>query len=178
MDKLENVLRNFTNKIPSLKHLNYWERLSRLRLNSEQRRLERYEIIYTWKILEELVPNCGIQKLKSENEAQNDSRGRKCSIPVKKSKVQSIQTMREGSFQVSGPKLFNKLPKTLRNMTKCGPDEFKKQLDQFLTFVPDQPKCSGLTPAAQNPVTALHSNSLLHQVDWARREGLLKGLPF
>ena len=57
--------------------------------------------------------------------------------------------MREASFQMSGPKLFNKLPIALRDLTKCGLDEFKKQLDQFLTFVPDQPKCSGLTPAAQ-----------------------------
>ena len=74
------------------------------------------------------------------------------SVPEKKAKLQSIQTMMEASFQVSGPKLFNTLPKSLRDMTKCGPDEFKKELDKFLTFVPDEPKCPGLTPAAQNPV--------------------------
>ena len=100
------------------------------------------------------------------------------SVPEKKAKLQSIQTMMEASFQVSGSKLFNTLPKSLRDMTKCGPDEFKKELDKFLTFVPDEPKCPGLTPAAQNPVTAQASNSLLHQVNWARREGLLKKMTF
>ena len=174
LDKMESVLRNFTRKITTLKQLNYWERLEKLKLNSEERRMERYKIIYTWKILEDLVPNCGIQKI--ESEGQNEHHGRLCQIPKKKTKVQSIQTMREASFQVTGPKLFNKLPKSLRNLSKCGPDEFKKELDEFLSFVPDEPKCPGLTPTAVNPVTAQASNSLLHQVDWARREGLLKGM--
>ena len=174
LDKMESVLRNFTRKITTLKQLNYWERLEKLKLNSEERRMERYKIIYTWKILEGLVPNCGIQKI--ESEGQNEHHGRLCQIPKMKTKVQSIQTMREASFQVTGPKLFNKLPKSLRNLSKCGPDEFKKELDEFLSFVPDEPKCPGLTPTAVNPVTAQASNSLLHQVDWARREGLLKGM--
>ena len=85
--------------------------------------------------------------------------------------------MRESSFQINGPQLFNKLPKSLRDLTKCGPDEFKKKLDHFLSFIPDEPKCKALTPAAMNPLSATSSNSLLHQMDWARREGLLRGMP-
>ena len=178
LDKIEGVLRNFSRKIPTMKHLNYWQRLAKLKMNSEERRLERYKIIYTWKCLEGLVPDCGIKELKTVNQGRNEHKGRLCSIPEKKSKLKSIQTMREASFQVIGPKLFNTLPKVIRDMTKCGPDEFKMELDKFLTFVPDEPKCQGLTPVAQNPVTAQASNSLLHQVNWARREGLLKGMTF
>lgn len=35
----------------------YWVVLKYLRLFSLQRRRERYHIIYTWKILEDLIPN-------------------------------------------------------------------------------------------------------------------------
>ena len=46
LEKVENLLRDFTRKIPGLQDLNYWERLNALKRNSEQRRLERYQIIY------------------------------------------------------------------------------------------------------------------------------------
>ena len=174
--RMESVLRNFTANIPAVKHLNYWDRLKSLKMNSEQRRIERYKIIYTWKILEGLVPNCGVTECKSENEGINDRRGRMCDVTKHKSKVLSIQAMRESSFQMSGPKLFNKLPKYLRDMTKCGPVEFKEALDLFLSFVPDNPLCTGLTPPAQKPDTAVSTNSLLYTMDWARRSGLLQGL--
>jgi hypothetical protein len=37
--------------------LDYWEHLKSLRMCSQERRRERYRIIYTWKILEGQVPN-------------------------------------------------------------------------------------------------------------------------
>ena len=176
MNKIEDVLKHFTSKIPSIKNLNYWERLEFMKLNSQQRRLERYKILYTWKILERIVPNCGVNESVSVNEGLNERRGRLCDIPIHISRKASIQSMREASFQMSGPKLFNKLPKHLRNLSGCGIDEFKKELDIFLAFVPDEPKCPGLIPGAQKPETATATNSLLHQIDWARRNGLLVGL--
>ena len=45
LDKVEKVLRDFSRRIPELKGMNYWQRLERLAMNSEQRRLERYQII-------------------------------------------------------------------------------------------------------------------------------------
>ena len=75
----------------------------------------------------------------------------------------SVQTIGEGSFQINHPQLFNELPGELRDMTKCEVDEFKAKLDEFLQMIPDQPKCSGLTPVAQKP-DATQSNSLLYQV--------------
>jgi hypothetical protein len=70
LDKIEKLLKNFTAKIPSLKLLPYWERLKCLRMNSEQRRLERYKVIYVWKILQGLVPNCGIEAIESQTSAR------------------------------------------------------------------------------------------------------------
>ena len=142
LDKLEKLLRDFTRKIPGMKELNYWERLQKLKMNSEQRRLERYQIIYTWKTIEGLVPNCGVNW-----SPETERNGRLCEIPQRKGKA-SVQTLRNQSFQMSGPKLFNTLPKNIRNMTKYYLDEFKLKLDTFLSKVPGEPKVTGRTPGA------------------------------
>ena len=43
---IEAIQRTFTYKITEVQHLNYWERLHELKLNSLQIRRERYKIIY------------------------------------------------------------------------------------------------------------------------------------
>ena len=60
LEMLEKVLRNFSRRIPELRELSYHDRLRELRMNSQQRRLERYQLIYTWKVIEGLVPNPGL----------------------------------------------------------------------------------------------------------------------
>ena len=42
MEKIEKVLRDFSRRIPELRELNYWQRLQRLAMNSEQRRLSMF----------------------------------------------------------------------------------------------------------------------------------------
>jgi hypothetical protein len=159
MDKIEALLRSFTARIPSVKHLTYWERLKELKMNSQQRRLERYKIIYVWKTIQGLVPNCGIEVATNSD----DRLGRKCQIrPLHKKAPAAVKTLREGSFQVSGPQLFNCLPKELRNQTELSLEEFKEKLDQILTRVPDEPQVSG-------PGRWI-SNSLLNQME-RREEG-------
>ena len=54
---LEGVQRTATAKIEYIKHLNYWDRLSHLKLMSLQRRRERYILMYMYKILHSYVPN-------------------------------------------------------------------------------------------------------------------------
>ena len=54
---IEGVQRTFTNKIVGCSEFNYWERLDLLRLYSLERRRERYQVIYIWKILKGVVPN-------------------------------------------------------------------------------------------------------------------------
>ena len=111
---LENVQKEFLNKIWGMSRLNYWEQLSTMKLYSLQRRRERYIIIYTWKVLEKLVPNFGIQC------HTNPRTGRFCLVPhVRSSAAARVQTIRFASLSVNGPRLFNAMPKCVRNMNGC-----------------------------------------------------------
>ena len=106
--------------------------------------------------------NCGLESY------INDRRGRLCRIPqLNLHSRTSVQSLREASFQVHGPRLFNKLPKNIRNLTNCSVDDFKSKLDQFLENIPDEPRVSNLVPTASSQVTARASNSLLEQIKTA-----------
>ena len=125
--------------------------------------MERYRIIYVWKILEKKAMNYGLES------TEHERRGTLCKIPpLNLHSRTSIQTLREASFQVHGPKLFNQLPKQIRNIRNCSVDDFKTSLDQFLEKIPDEPKVSNLVPRASNQVTARASNSLLDQIKTAQ----------
>ena len=161
LEKVEKVLRDFSRRIPELKGMNYWERLERLAMNSEQRRLERYQIIYVWKVIHGLVPNCGIKWTECE-----ERRGRLCEIrPIRGKSF--VQNLRRQSFQVAGPKLWNCLPKNVRNFRGTQID-FKETLDRFLSKVPDEPKADGLIPGAVDELSGKQTNTLIYQV--ARRK--------
>ena len=161
LQRLETLQKTFTKRIPEVRDKNYWDRLKMLKMNSQQRRLERYRIIYTWKILEGYAPNCLI----TTSYAASERGGRMCSVPKIKSQTRhSVKTLRYQSFQVHGPQLFNTLPKYIRNMTKCGVPEFKEALDNFLTKIPDQPKVGGLIPSTCDLFTLSPSNSLVDQI--------------
>ena len=150
--KIEKLLKDFTARIPEVSEMNYWERLKHLKMNSEQRRIERYKIIYVWKVLERLVPDANLVLANTES----DRVGRKCKIPPLKLRERK---KREESFQVAGPMLFNCLPKEIRNLTKVGVQEFKEHLDCFLSSLPDEPKIGGAIP-----LNAEKSNSIIYQV--------------
>ena len=77
--KLETPVRAFTRKFKGLKDLNYWERLEFLKLYSSERRRERFIIILMYKILNNLVPNPGIQW------KENERTGIKAVIPERNS---------------------------------------------------------------------------------------------
>ena len=135
--RLEQLQKSFLNGIPSLQNLNYWEKLKTLKLYSLERRRERYQIIYTWNILENYVPNFN----HSENKGgitgyRNQRLGRKCHLKEVNSKCKNIW---RGSLSEEGPKLFNSLPSHIRNITNCTRIKFKRQLDRFLSTLPDEP---------------------------------------
>ena len=117
MEKVQNLQKIFK-KLPEVKYLNYCERLAHLKIYSQQRRMERYRVIYAWKILEGLIPNCGLQ------ETISTRRGREIKIPLVKGSGR-IKTLREGSFQIHGGKLFDSLPNKLRDLTKISIEDFK-----------------------------------------------------
>ena len=155
---IENLQRSFTRRISGLSDLNYWERLKTLNMYSQERRMERYRIIYTWKALEGLIPDCGLYSQYSNR------RGRSVVIkPLKPNSTARIKSVREGSFLVNGPRLFNSLPADIRNQSNCSVDSFKQQLDQFLSCLPDEPSCENLAPGASSQVTGRQSNSIVDQ---------------
>ena len=156
---IEKLQKDFFSRIPSIMELNYWDQLKEMKMLSLQRRLERYRIIYTWKILEGLVPDCGV-RVKQEG----GRTGRKCEIlAINKNAKKSVQTLREQTFQVNGPQLFNMIPAHIRNITNCAVDDFKIKHDKFLESIADEPNTSGLTPGACT-AEARASNSLVDQV--------------
>ena len=158
IEKIEKLQRDYFRNIPQLRGKNYWDQMNIMKMLSLQRRLERYRIIYTWKILENLAPNCGLEIVQGSEETRQ---GRRLIVPLVKQKSETKQQM-EQLFQVNGPKLFNCLPAKIRNLTKIGLDDFKMALDKWLEEIPDQPKVDGLTPGTQDE-GGKFSNSILHQ---------------
>merc|ERR1711954_52664 len=48
---LEDLQRSFFRKVSGLEELSYWDRLNKIKMYSIQRCLERYMVIYIWKII-------------------------------------------------------------------------------------------------------------------------------
>ena len=80
VQSLEQLQYYFTRKIQNVSHLSYWDQLSALRLYSLERRRERYVAIYTWKMIEGIVPNIatGQAALMAK---WHPRRGRECIVP-------------------------------------------------------------------------------------------------
>ena len=141
--KLEGIQRRFTSYIDEVKHLDYWSRLKHLNLYSIRRRVESYSVIYVWKIIAGLVPNLQSNPITTH---YSERRGLYCNIPTVRNIHRcsaKIITIREGSFAIRAPKLFNALPKELRNLDGVSVDAFKRQLDKFLGQLPDMPTVPG-----------------------------------
>ena len=156
---LENVQRSFTRRIWGMTELNYWDRLKKLKLYSLERRRERYCIIYVWKILHNMAPNFTCDKVQ---EYTDDRRGLLCRVPsLIRRATQRLKTIRDGTFGIQGPKLFNCLPRELRARGDTEDPEllekFKRKLDKFLATIPDEPRLPSY-PSAQR------SNSITTRV--------------
>ena len=137
IQQLEQLQKSFLNGIPSLKHLNYWEKLNQLKIYSLERRRDRYRIIYTWCILEDIVPNFNYNDEAGGIHSYTNQRlGRKCNLKAVNVKQKNIW---RDCLSQEGPKLFNALPKFIRNLTSCTKETFKHHLDQFLNTLPDEP---------------------------------------
>ena len=158
IQQLEDIQKAFTRKIQTDTKVDYWERLQKYHLYSLERRRERYQIIYMWKILEGMVPNLtGRSQINGKSTFRF---GRTCVVPpVATAAKTRLQRLRETSFCVKGPKLFNSLPSHLRNMTGVSHLQFKNELDKFLGTIADEPLVSGYTARCRTD-----SNSLLHMI--------------
>ena len=157
ISQIERIQKSMTSRITSLKSKNYWERLKILDIYSLERRRERFIIIYTWRIIQNLAPNLP----KNPISVYPDSRrGRLCRVPRPDHNAsRKCQKLREESFAVKGPKLFNLLPASLRNLDSVKISTFKRCLDKYLKSIPDEPVIDDY--AARN---FENSNSLLHMI--------------
>ena len=159
---LEGVQRTFTSKISSVSAYGYWDRLRKLHLFSLERRRERYIIIYTWKIINKHVPNVSSTGITTRNHPRL---GIMCVPPKVNTRAGRVTTIRHHSLAIVGPKLYNSLPKHLRNMTNVTSEVFKNHLDKFLKHVPDEPNMDHYRTAAE-------SNSIDDQLRYLHTNGI------
>ena len=140
-----------------MESLPYWERLARGGFLSNERRMDRYRILYCWKVVSGLVPNFTVDS------SRESRRGLTMAVPPITGTREAIKTLKERSLLVEGPRLFNSLPKDLRNLD-CELDTFKAHLDAYLETLPDQPASANCQPRATDS-GGRPSNSVR---DWGR----------
>ena len=158
INKIEDLQRKFTKKIEGMDDMSYQERLKKLKMYSQERRRDRYQIIYIWKISQGLI---GGHKLEFKGEGTR--MGRRCEVAeIVRSAPAAVKRARENSLSVKGAKMFNLLPADIRNINSDKVQNFKNKLDEFLRNVPDEPTIAGEQRVSE-------SNCLLHQIPQSRR---------
>ena len=161
IQKLDLLQWSFIRKINKNFGSDYWDCLVEMKLLSLQRRRERYQVIYLWKIIEGIVPNPFVafqDNVSSGFSVKLSARnGRTCVFPSS-NRHSSIkfQNIRNSSFIIHASKLFNALPKQIRNISNCSVDAFKEKLDTFLQTIPDMPHLPGLGKYCQASSNSLH----------------------
>ena len=164
MHTVEKVQADFTRRIGSMKKpgedrpFGYWERLKRLRLYSVERRVERYSAIFIWKVKNGITKNPGFEFV------DTGRRGTMVRIHIKQN-----ESVRENSFLIWGARIFNALPRELRDFcsnTKDRPAAFNTALDSFLQGIPDEPN---LTPVYSSRMQCVDlngrkTNSLIYAI--------------
>ena len=151
ISRLESVSRHFSSQIHGMDNLDYWDRLSQLGIFSQERRRERYTIIFLWKLAEKHVQGY------VQDFVQNPRRGRLAVVHQPPAhQPPAVRKAREASLSCRGSKLFNLIPRELRGMSGTVL-QFKVGLDKWLSNIPDQPSINGKQRAAK-------TNSLIDQV--------------
>ena len=111
-----------------------------------------------------MVPNIdGTMGHKTKNR-KHPRNGTQCVIqyPTNRNQAQSLQ---ENAITVFWTRLYNSLPKYLRDIESVKTEKFKFEFDKFLDTIPNQPKMG-------NYVTASGSNSILDQLTLLRAQGI------
>ena len=161
--KLESLLRSFSSKINHIGHLHYWQRLSKMKMLSIGRRYERYRVIYCFKILNGLTPNCNL--------AWNSTPyfGQVFNL-IEFGKYENSN--RKQSFQYMGPRLFNALPAVLRpHNNSLNFDQWKILLDKFLATIPDNPVTGPNESGLCDYYSSKQTNSLLFWIPHLGKSG-------
>ena len=143
-----------------MEDLDYHQRLKELNMYSMERRRERFMIINGWQQLEGIRENT--LKLKTSERSQTRriqlgdvkfyGKGGKRILP-------GVRTQIMNSPARKVERLFNHMPRYLRDITGKTTEYFKRELDRWLmNEVPDQPKCGDYAGRV-----AARSNSIIDQ---------------
>merc|ERR1712030_216133 len=132
-----------------MEELNYHQRLKELKMYSMERRRKRYMIIYGYQQLKGIKENVlklktsgrsGTRRIQLGDEKYNGNGGLRI--------LPSVKTRILNSPARQTERLYNCMPKELREIMGVTVDTFKKHVDKWLMEkVPDQPKCEGYTVA-------------------------------
>ena len=98
-----------------------------------------------WKIYTGTAPND--IKIKFH---YNDRTGPQCIVPNLNARSSRINTLRYNFFTSMGPRLFNSLPKAVKECSS--PDSFKKTLDDYIMSLPDTPPTPSYVAANNNSI--------------------------
>ena len=140
-----------------MKDLDYWARLQSLHLYSQERRRDRYAVIFVWKCAMGLVDGYELIFTTGRH-------GRRCTVSeCSLTASPLVRRAKEASLPVKGAKMFNLLPSEIRNITADKVDVFKKKLDLYLNSIADEPTIPGRQRAAA-------TNSLLDQIPMSRAQ--------
>ena len=115
--KIDAVQPTFTARLTGMDDLNYWQRLEVLNMYSLERRRERFLIIYMWRVVNGLSPEIEGSQETELRVLDGGQRGKRCELPKTDKRSQlAVQTQLEGSLSVQGVRLFNSLPRELREI--------------------------------------------------------------
>ena len=80
----------------------------------------------------------------------------------------TYQSLIASSLSVQGPRLFNSLPRYIRNINNYTKDYFKQKLDEFLSRIPDEPLIPnyvGMRRAQSNSLVDMIKSIGLNELD-------------
>ena len=136
IQRLEEIQQSILRKIKGISS-NYNQALKQLKLYSLERRRERYIVIQIWKMIEGIVPSLNPSLIQQSSTQQR--RGRMLQVHKLASTPSHLLQIKRQSVRCFGVKLFNSLPKHIRNITNTSVDKFKRKLDTFLNTIDDHP---------------------------------------
>ena len=183
LQKVEMIQRNFIKKINGSSNLSYWDQLRRI------------QTLLPWATKRTLYNNLRMEdnwkqssKLQSNQEEGIEIGGISWYNHIRLGRKCRIASIQRGPFQMArsislarqGPKLFNCLPKSLRNASNCSTDSFKQKLDKnglrpSLMNTPDPRNyTAGMRRRESNSISDMLSIGL-HEMDaWRTHKSLHK----
>ena len=118
---------------------NYWQRLEVLNMFSLERRRERFLMTYVWRMVNGLSPEIKESQGSELRVMYGERKGKRCELPRIDRRAQlAVPTQLESSLPVQGVRLFNSLPRELKEF-EGSPTAFKRHLNECLRTVLDRP---------------------------------------